>query len=133
MQLGITPKERQSSLKPSKKRRPTLENGLERVDKKHRLEKTPAEPGKSKENDDLLGLPDFPNRTGPRGALATLLAIGKLTVDDVPSNATPAALTKLATELMDFAAALERRGGAEDDRGKQQTVVIPSAPSEGLS
>src|ERR1700734_222207 len=117
------------SPKPNKKRRAALENAHEPADEKPSLEKSPADPG-AKENDDLLGLPNFLNRT-PRGALATLLATRKLTVDDVPSDARPAALKKLGRELMDFAAALERRG-AEGDQG-QQTVVIPSAPSEGLS
>lgn len=128
MQLGITPKERQSSPKP-KKRRATLENGLARVDEKPCLEKSPPDPGESKENDGLLGLPDFLNRT-PRGALATLLATRKLTVDDVPTDTRPAALRKLANELFGAATALEKRRSAEDDRGEQRAAIISS---EGLA
>jgi|HubBroStandDraft_6_1064221.scaffolds.fasta_scaffold177383_2 hypothetical protein len=48
-------KERQSSPKPSRRRRATLED--KPLDEKRDLKNGPADPGDSKENDDLLGLP----------------------------------------------------------------------------
>jgi hypothetical protein len=92
-----------------------------------------AAPTSTKEDADDLRIPDFLDRTDRRSALATLLASEKLTLQDVPTHTTPAALTKLANELNDLATALRKRGKFEKGRGRQQMMVRPSATSGGLS
>jgi hypothetical protein len=115
-QHGIKPKERRSPPSPPKNQLEALQAELdtawadyERVKDecqtlKRELEaNNVAAPAMASGGYDDLGIPDFLDRTDRRAALATLLAGKKLTLKDVPSSTTQAALVKLAKELSDLA------------------------------
>ena len=110
---GIKSKERRSSARPKKKQLEALpaaldttQTGYERIDDARELEaKALTASAPTKEGDDG-GIPGFLDRT-PRRALTTLLAGGTLTLQDVPSDATSAALAKLARNFSDLADAMK--------------------------
>jgi hypothetical protein len=122
----IKPKARHSSPKPTKSQFEALQAELDttrtecerfkdecKTLKREFEAKNIAAPATASKAYDDLSIPGFLRRIDLRDALAILLDGEKLTLEDVPSGTTPAALAKLANELNDLAVAPKEHGKFE--------------------